>query len=79
MKKKIEDRNGRDFWLQARAFLHEYLPKVRNVSPNTVASYKQSITCYVDYLADELGIDRRDVSFESLCRKNIKEIGRAHV
>lgn len=72
MKKKREDRHDRDFWLQARAFLHVYLPKVRNLSLNTVASYKQSMTCYVDYLANELGIERQDVSFESLCRKNIK-------
>ncbi len=72
MTKRSEDRNNHDFWLHARTFLHEYLPKVRNLSPNTIASYKQSMTCYIDYLTSELGIERRDITFESLSRKNIK-------
>ena len=72
MARKNENRNDSDFWLYARSFLHTYLPKVRNLSQNTIASYKQSMTYYIDYLKSQMGIERQDVTFECLSRKNVK-------
>ena len=69
MKKNKKDP---DFWFYARSFLHTYLPKVRNLSQNTIESYKQSLTYYIDYLKDQKGIERQEVTFECLCRKNVK-------
>jgi integrase/recombinase XerD len=73
MTKKNETRNGHEFWLHARNFLIVYLPKVRNLSTHTIESYKQSMTCYIDYLRDVLNIERQHVTFDCLCRKNIKD------
>jgi len=70
--RKNKKRNGSDFWLYARSFLHIYLPKVRNLSQNTIESYKQSMTYYIDYLKNQMGIERKDVTFDCLNRKNIK-------
>ena len=67
-----KNKKGPDFWFYARSFLHTYLPKVRNLSQNTIESYKQSLTYYVDYLNDQMGIERQEVTFECLCRKNVK-------
>lgn len=72
MARKNKNRNGPDFWLYARSFLHVYLPKVRNLSQNTIGSYKQSITYYIDYLKNQMGIERQDVTFDCLNRKNVK-------
>ena len=70
--KKNKNKKGPDFWFYVRSFLHTYLPKVRNLSQNTIESYKQSLTYYVDYLKDQMGIERQEVTFECLCRKNVK-------
>jgi len=72
MMRKNKSRSGSDFWLYARSFLHAYLPKIRNLSQNTIDSYKQSITYYIDYLKDQMGIERQDVTFDCLNRKNVK-------
>lgn len=72
MAKKNKNRNDADFWLYARSFLHVYLPKIRNLSHNTIDSYKQSMTYYIDYLKNKMGIERQDVTFDCLNRKNVK-------
>ena len=72
MARKNKHRNGSDFWLYARSFLHVYLPKIRNLSQNTIDSYKQSMTYYIDYLKNQMGIERQDVTFDCLNRKNVK-------
>lgn len=72
MARKNKKRDGADFWLYARSFLHIYLPKVRNLSQNTIASYKQSMTYYMNYLKDQMGLERQDITFDSLNRKNVK-------
>lgn len=61
-----------DFWQYARSFLRVYLPKVRGVSPHTIASYKQSMTCYLNYLETLQGVERQDVSFDDFSRKHVK-------
>jgi len=72
MARKNKAQNGSDFWLHARSFLHIYLPKVRNLSQNTIDSYKQSMTYYIDYLKNQMGIERMDMTFDCLNRKTIK-------
>lgn len=73
MARKSKDQTNSDFWLYARSFLHVYLPKIRNLSQNTIDSYKQSMTYYIDYLKNQKGIERKDVSFDCQNRKNIKD------
>ena len=73
MTKTNKTRKGPDFWFYARSFLHTYLPKVRNLSLNTIESYKQSIVLYVDYLKEHLRIERHEVTFDFFSRKNIKD------
>ncbi len=61
-----------DFWQYARSFLHTYLPKVRNLSPHTVASYKQSMTCYIHHSESQWGVKRQRISFDEFGRKQVK-------
>lgn len=70
MKNKVQAEP--DFWQYARSFLRVYLPKVRNVSPHTIASYKQSITGYIHYLETLQGVERQNVSFDEFSRKHVK-------
>jgi integrase/recombinase XerD len=69
---KNKNHPGPDFWQYARSFLRDYLPKVRNLSPHTIASYKQSMTCYINYLESQWGIERQRVSFDGFGRKQLK-------
>lgn len=70
--KKNRTQVNPDFWQYARSFLQTYLPKVRNVSQHTIMSYKQSITCYIDYLETQWGVERQHVTFDCFSRKHIK-------
>lgn len=72
MMRKSKKQTGSEFWLYARSFLHTYLPKVRNLSLHTIASYKQSLTFYIHYLETEVGIERQDMTFDCLNRKHVK-------
>lgn len=71
--KKIKNKKGADFWVYARSFLHVYLPKVRNLSPNTIEAYKQGITIYINYLKSQLQIDRHEISFNCFKREMLKD------
>jgi integrase/recombinase XerD len=73
MTKKSKKQTGPHFWQHARSFLHSYLPKVRNLSQHTIASYKQSLTLYIHYLETEVGIERQDMTFDCLNRKHVKD------
>ena len=72
MKRKNKIQAEPDFWQYARNFLHDYLPKSRNLSPHTIASYKQSMTCYIDYLEMQWGVERQNISFGDFSRKQVK-------
>jgi integrase/recombinase XerD len=72
MTRKNKKQAGPDFWQYARSFLHTYLPKVRNLSQHTIASYKQSMTCYINYLETQLEMERQNITFDYLSRKHVK-------
>ena len=62
-----------NFWGYARNYLHEYMPKVRSLSPKTIEAYRISLECFVDYLVIEQHVDRRDIGFDNFERRFIKE------
>lgn len=67
--KNVKESN---FWSLARSFLHEYMPKVRRLSPKTIESYKDSLNSYINFLGSECGVKRSDVSFEEFSRERLK-------
>jgi len=70
---KNKHQNEPDFWIFARSFLHEYMPKIRNLSEKSVDTYKQSLTCYLDFLQTTLAIERPNVVFSNFSRENLKQ------
>jgi integrase/recombinase XerD len=61
-----------DFFGFARDYLHTYLPKVQQNSPNTIQAYRISLECFLDYLADHQHIERARASFDHFDRKHLK-------
>lgn len=60
-----------DFARHLSRFLTEYLPHERNVSPNTIVSYRDAFLQFIDYMKKEKGI--------SLDRLGLKHLTRSHV
>jgi site-specific recombinase XerD len=60
------------FWSVARTWLHLELPTVRQASPKTVESYRLSLECYLDYLAESLSVQRGSICFDCFEQKSIK-------
>lgn len=52
-------------------FLGIYLPHDRNVSPNTIASYRDTFVSFLTYLKDNKHIKAEKITFEILNRDNV--------
>ena len=52
-------------------FLTQYLPHERNVSSNTIASYKTAFVLYIKYMKSECGVDVSKLKLEHLTRASI--------
>jgi site-specific recombinase XerD len=57
-----------DFWNIAQTFIYHYLSEIRNISSNTVSSYRDGINSYIDYLETEGCIRRKDVCFNDFSK-----------
>lgn len=60
-----------DFARHLSRFLSEYLPHERNVSHNTIASYRDAFLGFIDYMKNEKGV--------SLDRLGLKHLTRSYV
>ena len=58
-------------YLLIRKFLQIHLPVRRGSSPNTVRSYRASITQLIDYLTDVRGMRAEDIGFDDLTEESI--------
>ena len=61
------------FWNLAKEYLHHHLPNVRKISANTVASYRDSLNHYIDYLENQKLCQRKQLCFANFDRKYIKD------
>jgi integrase/recombinase XerD len=60
-------------WQQLRSYLQEYLPAIRNASPHTVAAYRDSLQCFVDFLTEKEEISRKQMDYSVFSRQHMKE------
>lgn len=60
------------FWNTAKMYLTHQLPEIQKASLNTVASYRNSLNAFIDYLETEKRIPRSKLSFQDFSRENIK-------
>ena len=70
---KYKRNKDKDFWQMARAYLHDFMPAVRNQSDKSVAAYKQSLNSYLSFLESEKGLKEDLVTFETFNRSNVKD------
>ncbi len=59
-------KSEKGFWMHLREYFTVYLPKQRNVSPNTIISSRQTWNLLLKYLIDEKGIPLNEISMETL-------------
>ena len=68
---KYKRKKDKDFWRMARAYLHDFMPAVRNQSDKSVAAYKQSLNSYLSFLESEKGLKEDQVTFDAFNRSNV--------
>lgn len=56
----------KSFWSHLREYFTVYLPKQRNVSPNTIKSSKQTWNVFLRYLVDVRGIELKNVTMDTI-------------
>jgi integrase/recombinase XerD len=60
-----------DFAKYLTRFLSEYLPHERNVSPNTVSSYRDAFVQYIAYMKEEQKVHLDRLTLKHLTRDNV--------
>lgn len=76
---KYKRKKDKDFWQMARAYLHDFMPAVRNQSDKSVAAYKQSLNSYLSFLKSEKGLKEDQVTFDAFSQNNVRDfIGWLH-
>lgn len=58
-------------WRYLRSYLTVYLPRIRGLSPNTVNSYRQSISLYCLFLKEERNVGFSESSFDHVTRESV--------
>ena len=62
---------GTDFAKRLSKFLSEYLPYERNMSPNTVASYRDTFLQFIGYMKDVQKIRLEQLTLDIITRQRI--------
>ena len=62
---------GTDFAKYLSKFLSEYLPYERNMSPNTVASYRDTFVQYINYMKDVQNVKVERLTLDMLTRHRV--------
>jgi integrase/recombinase XerD len=62
-----------ELWRYIRAYLTIYLPRIRDLSPRTVDSYRQSISMYCSFLKERYKTDFSRISFDQITRASVLE------
>lgn len=62
-----------DFAKHLSRFLSEYLPHERNVSSNTISSYRDSFLQFIDYMKNEKGVSVERLGLKHLTRNHVLE------
>lgn len=63
--------SSEEFAKHLSRFLGIYLPHDRNVSPNTIASYRDTLVSFLTYLKENKSIRAEKITFEVLSRDNV--------
>jgi site-specific recombinase XerD len=71
--KKDNLHNNLIFWDTAKEYIYHHLPNIRKASPNTIASYRDGLNLYIDYLEQQKNLNRKAISFSDCSRENIKD------
>ncbi len=60
------------FWESASDYLNHHLKVIRQVSINTIESYRESLNSYIDYLETVKNINRKNVTFHDFRKDTLK-------
>lgn len=71
--KKDSLHNALVFWDTAKEYIYHHLPNIRKSSPNTIASYRDGMNSYIDYLEQQKNLNRKAISFSDCSRENIND------
>lgn len=58
-----------ELWRYLRSYLTVYLPRIRDLSPRTIDSYRQSISMYCSFIKEHTDTDLSKMSFDDLTRE----------
>jgi site-specific recombinase XerD len=64
-------KNNNDFSMLLTSFLSKYLPGQRNLSSNTIMSYRDNFKLFIRYCLDDRGMGIKDIQMQCIDRKMI--------